>query len=187
MQKAIIEQEESSMLQNMLLEYGLPKAMNHTTIEHFFGLAEALIEVMQAIRHSPVFIKVPTRKGFEMFQTQDIVRIETHSYFARRKDMPVKNGDGNSTHVYTLWENGHFRMARKISEWKRLLERAGKDFIQTHQSHLINFQHIRRVYDNDGMVVEMKNGDVVPVAERYKVSLMRRLQGKLGDGDNTQG
>lgn len=130
-----------------------------------------------ATRRPDFFVKIPTQRGFQMFRVSDIVRIETHSYFVKTHNKAAGNGDGNSTHLYTTW-GGCFQMNRKIADWIKLLAPAGS-FRQAHQSHLINTRHIRRLYDEDGMVVEMVNGDLVPVSIRRKTELIDELEGAV--------
>ncbi|MCB0597071.1 MAG: LytTR family transcriptional regulator DNA-binding domain-containing protein [Lewinellaceae bacterium] len=119
------------------------------------------------------FLKVSTKRGFVMFRSSDILRIETHSSYAKRKGGEARNGDGNLTHIFTKW-GGHFQMARKVCEWKALLK-PEDSFLQTHQSHIVNTQHIRRVYDEDGMVVELVNGEAIPVSRKFRGEVMSRL------------
>ncbi len=134
-------------------------------------------ETLMVARKPDYFVKIPTQRGFQMFRVSDIVRIETHSYFVKTHNKAAGNGDGNSTHLYTTW-GGCFQMNRKIADWIKLLAPAGS-FRQAHQSHLINTRHIRRLYDEDGMVVEMVNGDLVPVSVRRKSELIDELEGTV--------
>ncbi|MEL6391391.1 MAG: LytTR family DNA-binding domain-containing protein [Bacteroidota bacterium] len=49
-------------------------------------------------------------------------------------------------------------------------------FLRVHQSHLIHLHKIRSIDRTDGLVIELSNGEQVPVARRRKEELMARLR-----------
>ena len=178
MKKAIIPKAESGMIKVLVEE--LASAIMDLFINQL--IARLPGAKPRSLYAKPQFVKIPTLKGFIMFRVSDILRIETHSSYAKKKGIGVKNGDGNSTHIFTKW-GGHFRMARKICDWKKMLEPGG-DFLQTHQSHLVNSHHIRQVYDEDGTVVELVNGHTVPVSGKFKVAVLNSLLENPGPPPN---
>jgi two-component system, LytTR family, response regulator len=75
--------------------------------------------------------------------------------------------DGAYTTLH-LNNDRRFTQARSLREFE---EELPYFFVRVHQSHLININEIAQFHAND-MMVQMNNGDHLPVARRRKAELM---------------
>jgi two-component system, LytTR family, response regulator len=50
-------------------------------------------------------------------------------------------------------------------------------FVKTHQSHMVNFNHMRRYVRGDGGQIEMNNGDIVPLSRRHRAKFLESVRG----------
>lgn len=81
--------------------------------------------------------------------------------------------DVNYTTFYL--ESGETLLVSKpLKEYDELLSRAG--FFRTHQSHLVNLDHILRYDKKDGGYLYMDNKSLVPVSIRKKEELFRLFE-----------
>jgi two-component system LytT family response regulator len=98
-------------------------------------------------------IVLKTAESIHIIQVEDIVRCEA---------------DVNYTHFY-LSNGKHLIVSRPLKEYDELLEPAG--FFRTHQSHLINLEHILRYDRSEGGTLVMDDESAVPVSSRKKEAL----------------
>jgi two-component system LytT family response regulator len=78
--------------------------------------------------------------------------------------------DVNYTHFY-LNDEKHLIVSKPLKDYAEMLEPAG--FFRTHQSHLINMEHILRYDRSDGGCLVMDDESCVPVSSRKKEALFR--------------
>ncbi|MFK7771535.1 MAG: LytR/AlgR family response regulator transcription factor [Saprospiraceae bacterium] len=52
-------------------------------------------------------------------------------------------------------------------------------FFRSHQSHVVNINHIKKISSSDGNLVEMKNGNKIPLALKRKEELLILLSERL--------
>ena len=95
-------------------------------------------------------------------------------HIARLSDILRMEADGNYTEVH--FSNGHkLLLTKTLKEFSQILEAAG--FLRAHQSHLVNFDHIREFIKTDGGYIVMADGAKVPVAVRKRAEVVGRLGG----------
>lgn len=89
------------------------------------------------------------------------------------KDIIHCKADGNYTNFYLA--NGEKLMVSKtLKDYAEMLEQAG--FFRTHQSHLVNLDHISRYDKTEGGHLVMDNESIVPVSSRKKETLFRLFE-----------
>lgn len=109
---------------------------------------DALLENLSSA--SPAKLAIPTSEGMEYLITRDIIRIEadrSYSWFhltGKRKILVSKN----------------------LKEYQDLL--IDRNFFRSHNSHLINLEHVRKFIRTDGGAIEMSDGSHVPVSRTRK-------------------
>ncbi|MBI5914565.1 MAG: response regulator transcription factor [Bacteroidetes bacterium] len=112
---------------------------------------------------------------FEKKQTPKTIALHTADkiHIARLEDLLRLEAEGNYTKVF--FTNGkNLLLTKTLKEFSDLLEPAG--FIRAHQSHLVNFAHIREFIKTDGGYLVMVDGMKVPVAVRKRVEVLERLE-----------
>jgi two-component system LytT family response regulator len=95
-------------------------------------------------------------------------------HIARLTDILRMEADGNYTEVH--FTNGQkLLLTKTLKEFSMILEETG--FVRAHQSHLVNFEHIREFIKTDGGYIVMADGAKVPVAVRKRAEVVERLGG----------
>lgn len=102
-------------------------------------------------------IKVPTSEGFHVLAPSEILRCAS---------------DGNYTWVH-LVDGGRFLAARTLKEFEEMLLPHG--FMRVHQSHVIDVAQVRMYLHRDGGMLQLRNGDEVPVGAKRKQEVMEVL------------
>lgn len=117
-----------------------------------------LIENLQT--SLPSKLAIPTSKGMEYLNTKEIIRIEadrSYSWFFL---------EGDIKHL----------VSRNLKEYQELL--SDRNFFRTHNSHLINLEHVKKYIRHEGGYVEMTNGSTVPIS-RGKKDLFLEHMGRI--------
>lgn len=78
--------------------------------------------------------------------------------------------DVNYTHFY-LDNAKHLIVSKPLKDYAEVLEQAG--FFRTHQSHLVNLEHVVRYDKTEGGHLVMDNESIVPVSTRKKDELFQ--------------
>lgn len=105
---------------------------------------ETLLENLNTA--SPGKLAIPTSEGMEYLSTKEIIRIEadrSYSWFfltGKRKILVSKN----------------------LKEYQDLLN--DRNFFRSHNSHLINLEHVKKYIRADGGAIEMVDGSQVPIS-----------------------
>lgn len=99
-----------------------------------------------------------TSEGAHVFKTEDVVRIEA---------------DGNYCKVYPAIGKMLY-VARTLKEFEEMLGPSA--FIRTHQSHLVNFDHVKTYVNKDGGYLILKDDTTVPIAQRKKSVVLAALE-----------
>jgi two-component system, LytTR family, response regulator len=108
----------------------------------------------------PSRLAIPTSDGMEYLNTKDIIRIEadrSYSWFhltGKRKILVSKN----------------------LKEYQDLL--IDRNFFRSHNSHLINLDHVKRYIRSDGGSIEMADGSMIPIS-RTKRDVFLQQMGKM--------
>jgi len=119
---------------------------------------ETLLENLSS--NSPSKLAIPTSDGMEYLNTKEIIRIEadrSYSWFhltGKRKILVSKN----------------------LKEYQDLLN--DRSFFRSHNSHLINLEHVRKYIRSDGGGIEMDDGALIPIS-RTKRDLFLTHMGRL--------
>jgi two-component system, LytTR family, response regulator len=102
-------------------------------------------------------IALSTMEGIEVIEIASIVRCQS---------------DSNYTTIY--FENNKKKLfCKTLKALEELLD--GKSFMRIHQSHLINLQFLKKYNKGDGGDVELKNGEILPVARNKKQDMLTFL------------
>ncbi|MBK8564377.1 MAG: response regulator [Saprospiraceae bacterium] len=110
-------------------------------------------------KETPKTIALHTAEKIQIARLSDILRLEA---------------DGNYTEVH--FTNGHkLLLTKTLKDFSIILEETG--FLRAHQSHLVNFEHIREFIKTDGGYIVMADGAKVPVAVRKRAEVVERLGG----------
>ncbi|MCX6224249.1 MAG: LytTR family DNA-binding domain-containing protein, partial [Bacteroidia bacterium] len=64
-------------------------------------------------------------------------------------------------------------VSHTLKDFEAALESCG--FIRTHQSHLVNLNHIQTLVKRDGGYLKMSDGSSVPISRSRKEELSRRI------------
>jgi len=103
-------------------------------------------------------IVLKTAESIHIVQVKNIIRCEA---------------DVNYTTFYL--DNGESLLVSKtLKEYSELLETSG--FFRTHQSHLVNFDHILRYDKTEGGHLVMNDESIVPVSSRKKDDLFKLFE-----------
>jgi len=108
----------------------------------------------------PSKLAIPTSSGMEYLNTREIIRIEadrSYSWFFM--------GD----------EKKHL-VSRNLKEYQELL--SDRNFFRTHNSHLINLEHVKKYIRHEGGYIEMTDGSNVPIS-RGKKDLFLEHMGRI--------
>lgn len=89
------------------------------------------------------------------------------------KDIIHCEADGNYTNFY-LDNSEKLMVSRTLKDYSEMLEQTG--FFRTHQSHLVNLDHISRYDKTEGGHLVMDNESIVPVSSRKKETLFRLFE-----------
>ena len=109
---------------------------------------ETLLENLNSA--APAKLAIPTSDGMEYLTTKEIIRIEadrSYSWFhltGKRKILVSKN----------------------LKEYQDLLN--DRNFFRSHNSHLINLEHVKKYIRSDGGAIEMIDGSQVPISRTRK-------------------
>lgn len=98
----------------------------------------------------PSKLAIPTSSGMEYLVTNDIIRVEadrSYSWFYM---------DGGQK----------FLVSRNLKEYQELL--SDRNFFRTHNSHLINLEHVKKYIRHEGGYIEMTDGSNVPISRGKK-------------------
>ena len=119
---------------------------------------ETLLENLNSA--APAKLAIPTSDGMEYLITKEIIRIEadrSYSWFhltGKRKILVSKN----------------------LKEYQDLLN--DRNFFRSHNSHLINLEHVKKYIRADGGAIEMVDGSQVPIS-RTRRDLFLTHMGRL--------
>ena len=102
-------------------------------------------------------IAIPSLKGLEMLEIDNIIRCEADSNYA-------------TIHLIS----NKILVTKTLKELEQIL--APYNFIRIHNSHLINLAHLRTYVKGEGGIVILSNGEQISVSRSRKSSLLERLE-----------
>lgn len=103
-------------------------------------------------------LAIPIKDGFAFLAPGEIIRLQA---------------DGTYTHIFTNGEK--YTGTKNIKEYELLL--ADQNFFRSHNSHLINLNHVKRFSRLDGYFVQMSDGSMAEISRRKKEEFIE-LMGK---------
>ncbi|MFY7828614.1 MAG: LytR/AlgR family response regulator transcription factor [Flectobacillus sp.] len=136
------------------------KAEKQLDSQDNLGELRNLLSTLNNPRNRKNKIAIPTHKGFEMIEVQDIVRCEASSGYT----------------LIHLLQGKPVMSSRDLKTYHELLEEY--DFFRIHDSHLISHFHIQKVLNEDGGVVVLTNDIRLPIARRRKSDFLEWLRGR---------
>jgi two-component system, LytTR family, response regulator len=82
-------------------------------------------------------------------------------------------GDDNYT-SFVMDDTERIVASRNLGYYTEHFEKY--NFVKTHQSHMVNYNHMKRYVRGDGGQIEMNNGDLVPLARRFRPQFLDRIK-----------
>jgi two-component system LytT family response regulator len=118
---------------------------------------DALFHNLKNIQSNSKRITVPTMKGLEFLQVNDIIRCQS---------------DINYTTIF-LKDKQKLMVAKTLKEFEELLTE--HNFYRIHNSHLINLSYIKSYNKGKGGTVTMCDNSEIEVSTRRKDDFLKRL------------
>lgn len=115
----------------------------------------SIIQQMTANRQPK--IAIPSLKGLEMLEIDNIIRCEA---------------DSNYSTIYLI--SNKILVTKTLKELEQIL--ATYNFVRIHNSHLINLAHLRTYVKGEGGTVILSNGEQINVSRSRKSQLLERLE-----------
>lgn len=112
---------------------------------------KALLSNLDKIRK----IVLRTAESLHVVNVQDIIRLEADCNYTR----------------FFLANGEKLLVSKTMKDFDEMLEEAG--FFRTHQSHLVNINHIQRYEKADGGYLVMDDYSTVPISSRKKDALFK--------------
>ena len=112
--------------------------------EHSGGSYNALLENVRS--SLPSKLAIPTSEGMEYLNTKEILRVEADRSYS----------------WFFLADRRKILVSRNLKEYQELL--ADRNFFRTHNSHLINLEHVKKYIRHEGGAVELVDGSQVPIS-----------------------
>lgn len=94
----------------------------------------------------PAKLAIPTSDGMEYLNTHDIIRVEADRSYS----------------WFYLVDHRKILVSRNLKEYQELL--TDRNFFRTHNSHLVNLEHVKKYIRHDGGAVELDDGEHVPIS-----------------------
>ncbi len=105
----------------------------------------------------PSKLAIPTSDGMEYLNTAEIIRIEADRSYS----------------WFYLEEGKKYLVSRNLKEYQELLN--DRNFFRTHNSHLINLDHVKKYIRQEGGYVIMDDGSNVPISRSKKDLFLVRM------------
>src|SRR5690554_2072536 len=119
---------------------------------------EELLKNFVKTKSSKDKIAIPVSDGIEFIIVEDIVYCQSHS---------------NYTSIH-LNNNKKFMFSKTLKDTEAILEKYG--FLRTHQSFLINPNHLKKYIRHDGGSVIMSNDIQIPISISKRKAIMEYLE-----------
>jgi len=130
------------------------KSTNHNRNQNFHTLLENVRSTL------PSKLAIPTSDGMEYLNTKNIIRVEADRSYS----------------WFYLSDNRKILVSRNLKEYQELL--TDRNFFRTHNSHLINLEHVKKYIRHEGGAIELIDGSQVPIS-RGKRDLFLLQMAKL--------
>ncbi|OFX57458.1 MAG: hypothetical protein A2046_12725 [Bacteroidetes bacterium GWA2_30_7] len=140
------------------LSLAIDKAEKAIQTDTFSHQLSVLYNNLSAMTKSEKKIVLHTSESIHIIEIKDIVRCEA---------------DCNYTTFY-LSDNSKHMVSKTLKDYEDLL--LEYNFFRSHKSHLINFSYIKSYEKADGGYIVMKDGTIIPLSQRKKISLLDVLE-----------
>lgn len=130
------------------------KAMNHP---YYSDMKNSIKLLIEAINGETNRLAIPVQHGFEFFDTNDIIRLES---------------DGNYTKIF-FKNKSIITISKTLKVYDEILTHKG--FVRVHASHLINIRELKSYYKGTGGYVVMSDGARIDVSKSRKDEFLLRL------------
>jgi two-component system LytT family response regulator len=94
----------------------------------------------------PGKLAIPTSEGMEYLNTRNIIRVEADRSYS----------------WFYMTDNRKILVSRNLKEYQELL--SDRNFFRTHNSHLVNLEHVKKYIRHEGGAVELDDGTQVPIS-----------------------
>jgi two-component system LytT family response regulator len=94
----------------------------------------------------PGKLAIPTSDGMEYLNTKEIIRVEADRSYS----------------WFFLKDRRKLLVSRNLKEYQELL--SDRSFFRTHNSHLINLEHVKKYIRTEGGAIELIDGSQVPIS-----------------------
>lgn len=121
------------------------------------GQVDVLLTNLKNSEEGFTKIALPSMEGLDFINIDDILHCEA---------------DSNYTTIFTVHDE-RFTISRTLKEFEEML--SSTSFIRTHQSHLINLNHIKKYIKGSGGEVVLSDGTHIQVARARKENLIQRI------------
>jgi len=108
----------------------------------------------------PSKLAIPTSTGMEYLDTKAIIRVEADRSYS----------------WFYMEGGGKYLVSRNLKEYQELL--SDRNFFRTHNSHLINLEHVKKYIRHEGGYIEMSDTSTVPIS-RGKKDLFLEHMGRI--------
>jgi len=100
--------------------------------------------------NTPSKLAIPTSEGMEYLNTDEIIRIEADRSYS----------------WFHMTHGKKYLVSRNLKEYQELLD--DHNFFRTHNSHLINLDHVKKYVRQEGGHIVMDDGSSVPISRSKK-------------------
>jgi two-component system, LytTR family, response regulator len=114
---------------------------------HVQNRDESFQALLENVRSAlPGKLAIPTSEGMEYLNTKDIIRIEADRSYS----------------WFYLINQKKILVSRNLKEYQELL--TDRNFFRSHNSHLINLEHVKKFIRHEGGAIELIDGSQVPIS-----------------------
>jgi two-component system, LytTR family, response regulator len=115
------------------------------------------ITTMQAVTQQNKPLLLPTSKGIEVININEVIRIEAISNYSK-----------------LIFTNGKTLVVAKVLRWFEDVLSTAR-FIRVHRTHLVNKQFIHHYMKGEGGKIKLMNGDWIEVSRRKRSLVVQGL------------
>ena len=137
------------------LQKAVSKVKNELRRDHIGFRMQSLLENLE-LSHGNKKLVLGDNESIHIIQLKEIIYCEA---------------DGSYSKFVTSTRKEIF-VSKNLKEYEKLLREAG--FFRSHRSYLINLSWIRK-FDRSKGLLELENGDTIPVTANKKEELFKRL------------
>jgi len=117
---------------------------------------DPLIKNLLSFNQTDPRITVSTEHTLEILPVAEIVRMES---------------DGPYTH-FVMADGRNVVSSKHLKHYDMMMEEY--HFLRIHNSHVVNLKYVKRYYKGDGGIVELLNGDKIPISRRRKEPFLEK-------------